>query len=95
MAKPSKGIALRERPVALPVVRAVEPPDAGHNPFERSSAERRASALGLARFKVSQGLTEQAWAIPLQGFAIARQFSLTPTEVGLDKAVPILMLNAA
>jgi hypothetical protein len=69
-----EAIALRERAIALPVARAGDPSASGRSPFERSPAERRESALGLARFKVSQGLTEQAW-------AIARQFGLTPAEV--------------
>jgi hypothetical protein len=71
-----EAILLRERTVALPVARALEPNATGHSPFERSPAERRDSALGLARFKVSQGLMEQA-------LAIARQFGLTQAEVGL------------
>ena len=71
-----EAIALRKRAVAVPVVRAVEPRGTGRSPFERSSAERRDSALGLARFKLSQGLTEQA-------MAIAQQFGLSSAELGL------------
>ena len=71
-------IALRKRAVAVPVVRAVEPRGTGRSPFERSSAERRDSALGLARFKLSQGLMEQA-------MAIAQQFGLSMTELGLTE----------
>jgi len=52
------------------------PPVSGRSPFERSFAERRESALGLARFKLSQGLTEQAR-------ALAQQFGLAAAEVGL------------
>jgi hypothetical protein len=65
-----------ERVTELTVARAVEPSIAGRSPFERSPAERRDSALGLARYKVSQGLIEQA-------MAIARQFDLTRAELGL------------
>jgi hypothetical protein len=75
-----EAISLRERAAALPMARAVEPSAAGRSPFERSSVERRASALGLARFKVSQGLVEQAR-------AISQQFGLTQAEVGLTGAV--------
>jgi hypothetical protein len=71
-----EAILLRERAVALPVARAMEPSAADCSPFERSSAERRESALGLARFKLSQGLMDQAW-------AISQQFDLTPAELGL------------
>ena len=53
-----EAVALRERAAELPVVRAVEPRGTGRSPFERSPAERRDSALGLARFKVAQGLAE-------------------------------------
>jgi hypothetical protein len=85
-----EAILLRERAAALPVSRAVEPRATGHSPFELSSAERRESALGLARFKVSQGLMDQAW-------AISQQFRLTPAELGLvDKqTLAALTLNAA
>jgi hypothetical protein len=92
-----EAILLRERAAVLPVSRAVELSASGRSPFERSPAERRASALGLARFKVSQGLMEQA-------LAIAQQFDLTPAEVGLAGPVrvpwkatrlPALALKAA
>jgi hypothetical protein len=85
-----EALLLRERAAVLPVSRAVEPSASGRSPFERSPAERSESALGLARFKVSQGLMDQAW-------AIAQQFGLTTAEVGLinEKSMPILMLNAA
>jgi hypothetical protein len=77
--------ALRDRATALPTARAVEQNVSGHSPFERSLAERRDSALGLARFKVSQGLIEQA-------MAIAQQFGITRAELGLDKVVRSLAL---
>jgi hypothetical protein len=77
-----EAILLRERAAVLPVSRAVELSASGRSPFERSPAERRASALGLARFKVSQGLMEQA-------LAISRQFDLTPAEVGLTGPVQV------
>jgi hypothetical protein len=44
--------------------------------LERSEAEQRESALGLARFKVSKGQVEGAE-------AIARQFGFTSSEIGL------------
>jgi hypothetical protein len=72
--------ALRERMVALPTVRAIEPPTFSRSPFERSLAERRESALGLARFKVTQGQIEAAQ-------AIAQQFDLTQAELGLEREV--------
>lgn len=72
-----EAIALRERAAALPIARAaVEPKGTGRSPFERSPAERRESALGLARFKLAQGLTEQAQ-------AISQQFGLSRAELGL------------
>jgi hypothetical protein len=61
----------------------------GRNSFEPSPAERRGLALGLVRFKVSQGLMNQALAIPLEGFAIAQQFDLTPAEIGLTGTVRV------
>lgn len=92
-----EALLLRERATVLPVIRAnaepstnEEPSSSGRSPFERSATERRTSALGLARFKVTQGQREQA-------LAIAQQFALTPAEVGLAevKPSPELMLNAA
>ena len=71
-----EAISLRQRAAELPVVRAMEPRGTGRSPFERSSTERRDSALGLARFKLSQGLTEQA-------MALARQFGLSMAELEL------------
>ena len=47
-----------------------------HSPFERSAAERRDSALGLARFKIASGDVERARAIALQ-------FGLSNAEIGL------------
>ena len=82
---------LRDRAVALPVTRAIEPTaTAGRSPFERSDAERRASALGLARFKVASGDIEQA-------LAISEQFGLSSAELGLvdERLLPALKLNAA
>ena len=52
------------------------------NPFESTSAERRASALGLARFKVSKGNVEQA-------LAISKQFGFLPAEVGLASGMSL------
>ncbi|MGC1306526.1 MAG: helix-turn-helix domain-containing protein [Phormidesmis sp.] len=49
---------------------------AAGNPFERTSAERRASALGLARFKVTKGNVAQA-------LAISKQFGFSSVEIGL------------
>jgi hypothetical protein len=82
--------ALRERAVVLPVARAVEPIGTGRSPFERSPAERRESALGLARYKVTLGLMEQA-------MAIARQFGLSQAELRLSdkQLLSTLTLNAA
>ena len=72
-----EAIALRARAAALPIARAaVEPKGNGRSPFERSPAERRESALGLARFKLAQGLVEQAQ-------AISQQFGLSRAELGL------------
>ena len=59
-----------------------EKPSNGRSPFERSDTERRASALGLARFKVSRGDIEQAK-------AIARQFGLSIAELGLADGKPL------
>jgi hypothetical protein len=69
-----EAIALRDRTVLLPVIRAVEQNMADRSPFARSAQEQRESALGLARFKVSQGLTDQA-------LAIAQQFGLARSEI--------------
>ena len=52
------------------------------SPFESTSAERRASALGLARFKVSKGNVEQA-------LAISKQFGFSPTEIGLTSGMSL------
>jgi len=72
-----EALALRQRDARLSVASAEGvPPVSGRSPFERSFAERRESALGLARFKLSQGLTEQAR-------ALAQQFGLAAAEVGL------------
>jgi hypothetical protein len=81
---------LREQTMALPVVHAVESRTASCSPFERTQAERRESALGLARYKVSQGLIEQA-------MAIAQEFGLSRAELRLsDKQLrSIPTLNAA
>ena len=82
-----EALALRQRATVPPVAQAT---DVARSPFERSEAERRESALGLARFKLSQGLTDQA-------LALARQFGLTPAEVGLLDGRPVagLALSAA
>ena len=77
---------LRERAIELPRVRAVEPGGTGRSPFERSLAERRDSALGLARFKVAQRLTEQA-------LALAQQFGLSSAELGLALVEPVSGLS--
>jgi hypothetical protein len=82
-----EAIALRERTVALPVARVVELSAAGRSPFERSPAERRESALGLARFKVSQGLVEQA-------LAIAQQFGFVLSEINPTAATLALACAA-
>ena len=71
-----EAISLRQRTAELLVVRAVEPRGNGRSPFERSPAEKKESALGLARFKVAQGLMEQA-------LAIAQQFGLSMAELEL------------
>ena len=52
------------------------------SPFESTSAERRASALGLARFKVSKGNVEQA-------LTISRQFGFAPDEIGLTSGMSL------
>ena len=77
---------LREQAVELPVVRELEPRAVGRSPFERSPAERRESALGLARFKVAQGLMEQA-------LALAQQFGLSSAELGLALVEPASVLS--
>ena len=46
------------------------------SPFEKTEEERRASALGLARFKVAQGEIAR-------GREISRQFGLSRAEIGL------------
>jgi hypothetical protein len=75
-----EAIALRDRTAALPVARDGVQSVSGSIPFARSAQEQRESALGLARFKLSQGQMEQA-------LAISQQFGLLPAEVGLIKAV--------
>ena len=47
------------------------------SPFERSLQERRASALGLVRFKVSQGDIERA-------ISISQQFGFSSAEINLN-----------
>ena len=47
------------------------------SPFEKTEEERRASALGLARFKVAQGEIAR-------GREISRQFGLSMVEIGLS-----------
>ena len=78
-----EAFALRERAVALPLAgAAVEPKGNGRSPFERSPEERRESALGLARFKLAQGLMEQAQ-------AISQRFGLSNAELGLADGEPL------
>lgn len=54
-------------------------PLTNRSPFERSDRERQASAIGLARFKVSRGEIERAK-------AIARQFGLSLSAIGLSRS---------
>ena len=78
-----EAFALRARAVALPLAgAAVEPKGNSRSPFERSPEERRESALGLARFKLAQGLMEQAQ-------AISQQFGLSSAELGLADGEPL------
>ena len=82
-----EAVRLRER-AALPVARDEGLPMAtGRSPFERSFAERRESALGLARFKLSQGLMEQA-------LALAQQFSFVLPEIS-PPAATLALAQAA
>ena len=81
-----EAVALRQRATELPMVRAAQPQGTGRSPFERSPAERRESALGLARFKVAQGLMEQA-------LALAQQFGLSSAELGLALVEPVSGLS--
>ena len=67
---------LRKRAVIPTAAHAAAPDVASQSPFDRSPAERRESALGLARFKLAQGDVERA-------VAIAQQFGLSKTEIGL------------
>ena len=86
-----EAVALRERAAELPLARAAAKPGiTSRSPFERSAKERRASALGLACFKLSQGLTQQA-------LALAQQFGLSMAELGLADDPPGdgLMTHAA
>ena len=77
-----EAVALRERAAELPLARAAANPGiTSRSPFERSAQERRASALGLACFKLSQGLTQQA-------LALAQQFGLSMAELGLADDPP-------
>ena len=77
-----EAVALRERAAELPLARAAAKPGiTSRSPFERSAQERRASALGLACFKLSQGLTQQA-------LALAQQFGLSMAELGLADDPP-------
>jgi hypothetical protein len=69
-----EAITLRDRTSALPVARDGAQSVNGSSPFARSAQEQRESALGLARFKLSQGQMDQA-------LAIAQQFGLTRSEI--------------
>ena len=71
-----EAIALRERATVLPKTRTIAPIAKSLSPFERSPAERRESALGLARFKVAQGQIQQA-------LTISKQFGLSSAEIGI------------
>jgi hypothetical protein len=77
---------LRELAVVLPVAGSVEPIGARRSPFERTQAERRESALGLARFKVLRGQVAEA-------LAIAQKFGITRAELGLNRVVRSLALT--
>ena len=86
-----EAVLLQERTAALSAASINEVPKFRVcNPFECSPAEKRESALGLARFKVSQGNVERA-------IAISQQFGLGADEIGLIdiKPSPTLMLSAA
>jgi hypothetical protein len=66
-----EAIALRKRTSAA---HTAEQSAADRSPFVRSAQDQRESALGLARFKLSQGKMEQA-------LAIAQQFGLARSEI--------------
>jgi hypothetical protein len=78
-----EALLLRERAVVLPVACTVEPSGSGRSPFERSSAERRECALGLAQFKLSQGQIEQAMAIAQQFGFVLSEINSTGTTLAL------------
>ena len=71
-----EAIALRKRRVVSAVASPVVLGVSSRSPFERSPAECRESALGLARFKLAQGDVERA-------LAISQQFGLSLVEIGL------------
>ena len=73
---------LRDRKQPQFLVPASVPAVGNRSPFERSPEERRESALGLARFKLAQGLMEQAQ-------AISQQFGLSNAELGLADREPL------
>jgi hypothetical protein len=81
-----EAIALRDRTVEMPVARTTEQSAADRSPFARSAQEQRESALGLARFKLSQGQMEQA-------LAIAQQFGLARSEIDPMTAEKTVVLS--
>jgi hypothetical protein len=81
-----EAIALRDRTVAMPIARTGEQSVTGSIPFARSAQEQRESALGLARFKLSQGQMDQA-------LAIAQQFGLARSEIDPLNAEKTSSLN--
>jgi hypothetical protein len=74
----------------MPVARAGEQSVTGSSPFARSAQEQRESALGLARFKLSQGQMDQA-------LAITHQFDLALSEIEpmSGKQLPSVELDTA
>ncbi|MEL7328533.1 MAG: helix-turn-helix domain-containing protein [Cyanobacteria bacterium J06559_1] len=85
-----EALSLRERAAASSVAQSTAVEETSHSSSQHSKQEQRAVALGLARFKVTQGEVER-------GRAIAQQFGLSAAEIGLTEIKPlsVLALNAA
>jgi hypothetical protein len=81
-----EAITLRDRTSALPVARDGAQSVNGSSPFARSAQEQRESALGLARFKLSQGQMDQA-------LAIAQKFGLAHSEIDPMTAEKTVVLS--
>ena len=67
---------LKERQIEKLTQTATSSQNNYRDPFERSEEERKETVLGLARFKVSKELMEQA-------LAIARQFNFSISQLGI------------